>query len=330
MCLCADIPGPEKVIYRKAASGPPVSPPVGFRVRGDDYEALIEATAGIKARLSEYPELLNIEDTLQSGTPELRVRINEERAASYGLSVSSVGTFLRGSYDGYRAGSVFFGNEELDIVVRYAGTSGLDSINRLLEIKIPTPDGRLVPFSAVAELQEGAALAAIKRVDGKREVGVSAEAYDKSGVRAINDDIKVWFATEIQPRYPGLELLVGGEFAEIADLLIQILRVFLLGVFLIYAVLGAQFKSFTQPLLILLSVPMAFAGVVLFLVISGTPFSTTVLYAGVALAGIAVNDSIVLIDFINIRRKEGLAIADAVAEAASTRLIPSFLPVLPP
>ncbi|MDX9898688.1 MAG: efflux RND transporter permease subunit [Spirochaetia bacterium] len=325
MALCADIPGPEKVIYRKAASGPPVSPPVGFRVRGDDYGALIEATAGIKARLSEYPELLNIEDTLQSGTPELRVRINEERAASYGLSVSSVGTFLRGSYDGYRAGSVFFGNEELDIVVRYAGTSGLDSINRLLEIKIPTPDGRLVPFSAVAELQEGAALAAIKRVDGKREVGVSAEAYDKSGVRAINDDIKVWFATEIQPRYPGLELLVGGEFAEIADLLIQILRVFLLGVFLIYAVLGAQFKSFTQPLLILLSVPMAFAGVVLFLVISGTPFSTTVLYAGVALAGIAVNDSIVLIDFINIRRKEGLAIADAVAEAASTRLRPILL-----
>ena len=101
-----------------------------------------------------------------------------------------------------------------------------------------------------------------------------------------------------------MELVVGGEFAEIADLLVQILRVFLLGVFLIYAVLGAQFKSFTQPLLILLSVPMAFAGVVLYLVLSGTPFSTTVLYAGVALAGIAVNDSIVLIDFINELRKK--------------------------
>jgi multidrug efflux pump subunit AcrB len=118
---------------------------------------------------------------------------------------------------------------------------------------------------------------------------------------------------------------VGGEFAELQDLLVQIARVFLLGIFLIYAVLGAQFKSFTQPLLILLSVPMAFAGVVLFLVISGTPFSTTVLYAGVALAGIAVNDSIVLIDFINGARKEGKSIADAVAEGVSTRLRPVIL-----
>jgi len=106
---------------------------------------------------------------------------------------------------------------------------------------------------------------------------------------------------------------------------VQILRVFLIGVFLIYAVLGAQFKSYTQPLLILLSVPMAFAGVVLYLVLSGTPFSTTVLYAGVALAGIAVNDSIVLIDFINELRKKGLPIADAVVEAASTRLRPIVL-----
>lgn len=323
--LCADIPGPEKVVYRKAASGPPVSPPVGFRLRGDDYEAMIEVAAGIRSRLAGYPELFNIEDTLQTGTPELRVRINEERAASYGVTVASAGAFIRGSYDGYPAGSVFFGNEELDVVVRYAGTGGAQSVARLLELKIPTPDGRLVPFSAIAELEEGAALAAIKRIDGKREVGVTAEAYAKDSVPAINDDIEAWFDEEIQPRYPGVELVVGGEFAEIADLLVQILRVFLLGVFLIYAVLGAQFKSFTQPLLILLSVPMAFAGVVLYLVLSGTPFSTTVLYAGVALAGIAVNDSIVLIDFINELRKQGMTIADAVTEAAATRLRPILL-----
>ncbi len=325
MQLCADIPGPEKVIYRKAASGPPVSAPVGFRIRGDDYTALIETASSMRDRLAAYPELFNIEDTLQTGTPELRILINEERASAYGITVASAGAFIRGSYDGYPAGSVFFGNEELDIVVRYAGTGGADSIARLLELKIPTPDGRLIPFSAIASLEEGAALAAIKRLDGKREVGVTSEAYSKDGVPAINADIKAWFASEVLPENPGLELVVGGEFAEIADLLIQILRVFLLGIFLIYAVLGAQFKSFSQPLLILLSVPMAFAGVVLFLVLSGTPFSTTVLYAGVALAGIAVNDSIVLIDFINELRKKGMAIGDAVVEAAATRLRPILL-----
>lgn len=320
----ADIPGPENVIYRKAQSGPPVSSPIGFRLRGDDYGALISAATQLRERLTGYPELINIADTLQTGTPELRVAINEDRAAAYGLSVSSIGSFIRGSYDGFPAGTVFINNNELDVIVRYAD-GGATNLARLLELKLPTPDGRLVPFSAVASLEEGAALAAIRRVDGKRELGVSSDALDKAVVSGVNADVKAWFDREVRPRYPGMELVVGGEFAELQDLLVQIARVFLLGIFLIYAVLGAQFKSFTQPLLILLSVPMAFAGVVLFLVISGTPFSTTVLYAGVALAGIAVNDSIVLIDFINGARKEGKSIADAVAEGVSTRLRPVIL-----
>lgn len=320
----ADIPGPENVIYRKAQSGPPVSSPIGFRLRGDDYGALISVATQLRERLGGYPELVNVTDTLQTGTPELRVAINEDRAAAYGLSVSSIGSFIRGSYDGFPAGTVFINNNELDVIVRYAG-GGSASLARLLELKLPTPDGRLVPFSAVASLEEGAALAAIRRVDGKRELGVSSDALDKAVVSGVNADVKAWFEREIRPRNPGMELVVGGEFAELQDLLVQIARVFLLGIFLIYVVLGAQFKSFTQPLLILLSVPMAFAGVVLFLVISGTPFSTTVLYAGVALAGIAVNDSIVLIDFINGARKEGKSIADAVAEGVSTRLRPVIL-----
>ncbi len=320
----ADIPGPENVIYRKAQSGPPVSSPIGFRLRGDDYGALISVATELRERLGGYPELVNIADTLQTGTPELRVAINEDRAAAYGLSVSSVGSFIRGSYDGFPAGTVFINNNELDVIVRYAG-GGAATLARLLDLKLPTPDGRLVPFSAVASLEEGAALAAIRRVDGKRELGVSSDALDEAVVAGVNADVKAWFEREVRPRNPGMELVVGGEFAELQDLLVQIARVFLLGIFLIYAVLGAQFKSFTQPLLILLSVPMAFAGVVLFLVISGTPFSTTVLYAGVALAGIAVNDSIVLIDFINGARKEGKSVADAVAEGVSTRLRPVIL-----
>ncbi len=323
--MTSDIPGPEKVIYRKAQSGPPVSAPVGFRIRGDDYDGLIETAALMRERLAGYPELFNIEDTLQSGTPELRVRINEERAASYGLSVAAVGSFIRGSYDGLPAGTVFFRNEELDVIVRYEGTGGASSVERLRELKIPAADGRLVPFSAVAELVEGAALASIKRVDGKREVEVSSQAYDKKGIQGINADIRAWFRTEVASRHPDQTLIVGGEFAEFADLLVQILRVFLIGLFLIYAVLGAQFKSYTQPFLILLSVPIAFSGVILYLVFSGTPFSTTVLYAGVALAGISVNDSIVLIDFINEDRRNGKPVAEAVVDAAVTRLRPIFL-----
>ncbi len=323
--LTQDIPGTENVLFRKAQSGPPTSSPVGFRLRGDDYAALERASAGIQEKLASYPELFNIEDTLESGTPELRIKINEERAAAYGLSVSAVGGFIRGVRDGIPAGSIFVNNEEIDVIVRYDGADASASIASLQELRMPTPSGKLIPFSAVCTIELAEGLASIKRVDGKREVSVSAEARDKKGVPSINQEIERWFRQEFAPENPGVELVTGGEFSEFADLLLQILRVFLLGVFLIYAILGAQFKSYTQPFIILLSIPMAFAGVFLFLAVSGTPFSTTVLYAAVALAGISVNDTIVLIDFINIDRAKGMPVREAVIDAASLRLRPILL-----
>lgn len=323
--LTKDIPGADTVSFSKAQSGPPVSAPVGFRVRGDDFSSLEAAIEGIRERLATYPQIYNVEDTLESSAPELRIRINEERAVAYGLSVAAVGNFIRGIYDGYRAGSVFVNNQETDIVVRYALPADTPPLDYLMTLKIPTPSGSFVPFSAVCSVTGDDALAAIKRVDGKREASLSAEIDNKRAVPGINADIERWFKEEFAPSHPGTVLVTGGEFSEFADLLLQILQVFLLGIFLIYAILGAQFKSYTQPFLILLSIPMAFAGVMLFLAISGTPFSTTVLYAGVALAGIAVNDTIVLIDFINTDRKNGKSVEDAVLDAAATRLRPIAL-----
>jgi len=320
-----DIPGAETVTFSKAQSGPPVSAPVGFRVRGNDFGALQEAITGIRERLAAYPQVYDVRDTLEKSAPELKIRINEERAASYGLSVATIGSFIRGIYDGYGAGSIFVNNVETDITVRYALPADISPLEYLMTLKIPTPSGASVPFSAVCSVANEEGIGAVKRVDGKREVSLSAEIGNKRAVPAINDDIEAWYRDEFAPSHPGTVLVTGGEFSEFADLLIQILRVFLLGLFLIYAILGAQFKSYTQPFLILLSIPMAFAGVMLFLAVSGTPFSTTVLYAGVALAGIAVNDTIVLIDFINGDRLRGKTVKEAVIDAAVTRLRPITL-----
>ena len=174
-------------------------------------------------------------------------------------------------------------------------------------------------------MESGNALASIKRLDGRRELTVTAEAYTKDNIPEINRRIKEIFDTEFADRFPGLEFSVGGEFADFNDLLIQILRIFLIGIFLIYLILGTQFRSYVQPFLILFSVPLAFAGVLIYLAISGTPFSTTVLYAGVALAGIAVNDAIVLISFVNDSRRDGVPVCQAILDAAETRLRPIIL-----
>jgi multidrug efflux pump subunit AcrB len=320
-----DIPGAEVVQFRKQQGGPPTDPPVSFRLFGDSYTELGAVATAFREQMASYSELFNIDDNLNMGTPEIRIRVDEARAADYGLSVRMVGQYIRGSFDGIDAGTVFTDNEETDVLVSYAN-GGPTSIDRLLQLRIPTPDGRRIPFSTIARLEEGDAISTIRRIDGKREVTVTAEAYSEAGVPAINTEIQALFENQLQPQYPGVVLSVGGEFAEFANTLREILRVFVIGIFLIYLILATQFNSYTQPLLILLTVPFAFVGVVLFLLISGTPLSTTVIYATVALAGIAVNDTIVLISFANqSRRDDGAPVGHAVTDAAVTRLRPILL-----
>ena len=322
--LCEDIPGPESVRYRRATNGPPTDPPVSFRLRGDNYAALIDISLQLQKKLGDYPELYNIRDNIDSGTPELRIRVNEIQAARFGLDTRTIGLYIRSTIDGVTATTVFKENEEIDVIIRYS-TGNIDSVYKLQQMKIPTRDGRLIPFNTICSIEESSGIASIKRVDGKREVTISAEAYNEERVRMINGQIRNFYNTSFADGNPTVDFIVGGEFAEFNNLLIQILRIFLIGVFLIYIILGAQFKSYSQPFLILFSVPFAFAGVILFLVVSGTPFSTTVLYAGVALAGIAVNDSIVLISFINELREKNYSTRQAVIDASVTRLRPIIL-----
>ena len=322
--LTRHVPGTENVFFRKAANGPPQSDPVSFRLYGDDLEGLQIVSTRIREELGRYPELLNIEDDLSGGSPELRIIVNEERAAAYSLSVLSIGQYIRAAVDGLNATSYVEENESINVIVRYnrAGKFRADQLEQLL---IPTSLGTKVPFSAVATIEEATALSTIQRIDAKRVVSISSGAYSNETVPEINEAISEMVINDYSVSYPDQVLEIGGEFAEFATLLFQILQIFLIGLFLIYLILGTQFKSYTQPFLILFSVPMAFAGIILYLFISGTPFSTTVLYAGVALAGIAVNDAIVLISFINELRQSGMSVRDAVLKAAETRLRPILL-----
>jgi multidrug efflux pump subunit AcrB len=243
------------------------------------------------------------------------------------LNAVYIGQFLRASLDGVKASTFFQNNEEVDIIIGFS-SSGTLKAEELSQLKIIAPSGQQIPLSSLTRLEQGSALASIRRLDGKREITITADAYDKSNLRDINGRIKSLYEEEFQQRYPDMSLSVGGAFSDLDDLLIQIAQIFLLGIFLIYLILGAQFNSYSQPFLILMTIPFAFVGVVLYLFLSGTPFSTTVLYSAVALAGIAVNDSIVLISFINELRKDGLPLADAVFSATETRLRPILLTTL--
>ncbi|MFP4636949.1 MAG: efflux RND transporter permease subunit [Spirochaetaceae bacterium] len=319
-----DIAGAEDVQFRKQQTGPPTDPPVVFRIFGDDYDSLVAVSDEIKAEMAEYPQLFNITDNLEGGSPELRAVLDPEPASRYGLNPQVLGSFLRASFDGITATTIFEENQETDVVVRN-GTGERTAIDEITQVRIPMSDGRFVPFSSVARLEQDRAFGTIQRLDGEREVQIESEAYGTGEVPEVNEAVEELFREELAAEYPGVRLEVGGEFAEFRNLLVDILRVFLVGIFLIYLILATQFKSYTQPVLILFTVPFAFVGVFLFLLISGTSLSTTVIYAGVALVGIAVNDAIVLISFTNRLRAEGVEVSAAVMEAAKTRLRPILL-----
>ena len=322
--MTSDIAGPEDVRFRKQQNGPPTDPPLVFRLFGDNYNDLTAVSRRIKRRLDTHDGVFNIRDNLENGTPELRVDVDEDTAARYGLSPEQVGSFIRASFDGITATTIFADNQKTDVVVRYDRARAL-RLPDLMNLKIPSPSGQQIPFGTVAGIGEAQSFASIQRLDGKREVQIEADATDETDLQVINQEIEALFQDELAAEYADVELDVGGEFAAFTDLLVDIIRVFLIGVFLIYTILATQFKSYTQPILILFTIPFAFVGVVLYLFISGTPLSTTVIYAGIALVGIAVNDAIVLISFINDLRKEGVPHRQAVEQAVRTRVRPVLL-----
>ncbi len=322
--MCKDIPGAENVKYRKISNGPPVDKPITFRLQGDNYDDMASIADDYKQFLAHYPELYNIDDNFDRAIPELQITINEERAASLGLNVGLIGMCIRNSFDGITATTFFEEDDEIDVIIKFAEASR-SSIEDVKQMKIPTMDGRLIPFSTVCTLTRGKGIANIKREDRKREITIFADADDKRNIRTINTEIEKVFNEKYKEAYPDVTLNMEGEFAEFNKVITDILRLLGVGLFLMYIILGAQFKSFVQPFIMGATIFFAAIGCILFLVVSQTPFSVVVMFAGGALTGICVNDSIVLISFINSLRRSGKSILDSVIEGSVTRLRPIIL-----
>ena len=318
------ISGSEQVLFTKVQTGPPTSADFSFRLSGDSYQPIINAAAALANTLASIENVSNVQSDFVPGNPVLRIEVDQDQASRLGISVSTIASHLRSRFDGITVGTFFLENEEIDIIVQFASKAA-DRFEDLEQILIPTEDGRLVPLSSVAIIRLDNSIGSIRRVEGKREITVTADATGDVDQKAVNTQIRQLWDTQLANRFAGVDLIIGGEFADFSNLLIDILRVFVLGIFLMYLILGAQFNSYSQPFLILLSVPFAFIGVVLYLFVSGTPLSTTVIYSAVALAGVAVNDAIVLISFINELRAEGKTVKEAVLESAGTRIRPILL-----
>lgn len=322
--VLAPVAGPDSVRLRKLRSGPPQLPAIGYQLLGSDLDALESLDAEIRKKLESYDDLYNVRSNLQARTASLEVTVDGLKAAQYGLTLAQIGLAIRSFFAEDAISSLFVDNEQMDIVVTYGG-SPVRAKQALTFLTFPSQNGSVVPFSAVATVQEKENLTSLSRKDGRRQVNISAEAYTREQVRSINAEITALANARIAESGSAVEFKIGGEFEEFSSLLTDVALLFVVGVLLVYMVLTLEFKSYFQPILIMMTILFTTIGVGAYLLITRTALSISILYSFVALVGVVVNNAIVLISMANQNLKEGMTHHRAIISAAQLRVKPIVL-----
>jgi multidrug efflux pump subunit AcrB len=316
--------GPVQISFLRLAGGPPTSKPISVKVRGDDYGELRAAADALKDLLRGMAGVKDIADDAARGRSELVLRLDNDAINRAGLSPREVNRTLQLLVDGQIAAELRDQGEKVEVRVRAAPRSQQD-IGHLLDFRLPLPDGGSVPLSELVteERQEG--LGNLRHYNFRRTITVEAD-IDKAQLDTVaaNRQVREAWQTQVT-RFPNIDLDFSGELDDIQESLDAIGMLFVLGVGVMYLILGAQFRSYWQPFMILATVPMAFTGVVLGLIVTGNPLSLFTLYGVVALAGIAVNSAIVLISGANDRLLAGMSLLHATVYAARRRLVPILI-----
>ncbi|HXV64982.1 MAG TPA: efflux RND transporter permease subunit [Vicinamibacteria bacterium] len=309
----------------KPAEGPQVGKAVTIRVIGDDFRVLARLAQDIKERIRGVPGLVNLDDDLDRGKPELRVHVDRIEAMLAGVSTEDIATTVQTAVRGTDASKYRIGEDEYDIVVRLAPEArrSLDDVSNLT---VPDEDGVPIPMRSVVRLEPGVGPAAIQRVDLKRVVTVDGDVVRAQG--RTEDSVRQEVAERLQEiEFPsGYRWTFAGSNQEEAESQAFLQRAFVIAVLLIVLVLVTQFDSLVLPFTIMVSVVLSLIGVLWGLIVTATPFGIIMTGIGViSLAGIVVNNAIVLCDFIQQLRAGGVEKTEAVIRAGMIRLRPVLL-----
>ena len=299
-----EITGAEKIYFDKQEGGPPRGRDVEVKVKGDRIPQLVAIANQLKKKLSSIDGVFDVKDDFKSGKPEIRLRTKGEKLRQFGLTIFQVANNVRHAIEGNTCTVYRDADEAIDVVVKYTKNS-MNTIDALSQMMIATPSGISVPLKDIAQISRENSLVDIKRFDVERAITVSASVDREVTSPAIATQMLQATFEDIGFRYPGYSLDFRGEFDQILESFKELgLKLLPMGVMLMYFILGAQFKSFLQPFIILFAIPFGVIGAMVGLLITQSTLSLIALFGVVALAGIVVNDSIVLIDFINQRRNQ--------------------------
>lgn len=316
--------GPDNVTFLKLAGGPPTTKPISIKVRGSDFGRIRAAAADLQAAMERHEAIVDISDDDTLGQMTFELRIDAPAAHRAGLSPARVARTIRLMVDGEIVTAFQDRGEEREVRVLSARQEPA-AIDEVLAISLPTPAGERVPLAELVEAGRRPDRASIRHYNFRRAITVEADIDREriDTVRANEWILQQW--EDMRGRHPEIDLDTSGLLDDITESLDSMLVLFGLGVGLMYLILGAQFGSYFQPLMILITVPMAFTGVTAGLIATGNPVSLYTLYGVVALSGIAVNAAIVLVSAANTRVENGMPLVHATLFAARRRVIPILI-----
>ncbi len=334
------LPGPGRRSFTQLSGGPPAGKAISVKVRGDSFDQIQAAVEALKIVVAGIPGTKDVQDDNLPGRPQLQLRLNPSAVRDSGLNPAQVARMVRLAVDGEVVAFTREQGDKIELRVRLTtasvaapalgGVQGaspelpLDAA-RILSIPIALPSGQTTHLGALVNVEAGPGKGLIKHYNLRRTITVEAN-IDKeiTDTRQANEVIRESWQ-RLRGQHPGVDIDLSGELEDIEESLAAMQVLFLMGLGIIYLILAAQFKSYFQPMMILVTVPLAFAGVVFGLALSGNPLSLYTLYGVIALTGIAVNSAIVLIDAANDRLQRGLSAVQAIVWASRRRVVPILI-----
>ena len=312
-----DLPDVLSINFKEPVIGPG-GLPIDIRLQGPDFNELSAASLELQTWLNRYQGVFDLTDDLRPGKPEIRLRL-KEGALALGFDAATIANQLRSAYYGYTASEIQVGPESYEIDVRLAPLDR-DSLADFDYFTLTAQDGQQVPLSAVVQIEMERGYARIQRIDNQRTVTIQGDVDSRVlNVNELFQTLKQDFLPEFQQRHPLITVSLEGSMQENAKTGGSALQAFLLGLLGIFVLLSFQFRSYLEPLTVMIAIPFSFIGVIWGHWLMGFDITMPSVIGFISLAGIVVNDSILLVEFLKMRVREGLSIHEAAGSASRER-----------
>lgn len=321
------VAGPMNISFLTLAGGPPTSKPISVKVRGNDYSELRLATDELTNFMRGHPHFMDISDDDSAGRYGLTLKLNNDAIYRTGIRPDTVMRTIKSLVDGEIASQIQHQGDQVSVRVQSAKAleQSFDNIEDVLAMQLPLDNGNKVPLGELVDITTAQVKGNLRHYNFKRTITLESD-INKAELNTVeaNKLLQEYWPT-IMAKYPNVDLDFSGELDDIQESMDAIGLLFLFGLALMYLILATQFSSYFQPLMILATVPMAFTGVILGLIVTTNPLSLFTMYGIVALAGIAVNSAIVLISKANGNIDEGMSLLHATFYAARRRMLPIII-----